>query len=38
MIKNQYYQGYMDVSLQRRADLDKSTFILKAIETFNNYE
>jgi ribosomal protein RSM22 (predicted rRNA methylase) len=38
MIKNEYYAGFMEVSLARRQDMDQSAFVLKATETFNNYE
>lgn len=31
MIKNEYFEGYMNVSLQNREKIDKDSFVLKAM-------
>lgn len=38
MVKNEYFEGFLEVSLRKRQEMDYTSFVCKIIETFNNYE
>lgn len=38
MIKNEYLEGYLQVSLNKRAEMDIVSFVNRIVNIFKNYE